>query len=58
MAEGKGGGKMRITKDYLKRELERLEQRREESVLQQEQISLDGSILTIRKLLEVSKEEK
>lgn len=43
--------KMKITKAYLNKELERLETRRAESKLNPEQISLDGSILTIRKLL-------
>jgi hypothetical protein len=42
-----------ITKKYLKRELDRLKDRHHKATGAYEQISLEGSIVTIRKLLHV-----
>ena len=46
-----------ITTNYLKKELERLYERRKEAKLFQEQVSIDGSVLTVRSLIIKSEKE-
>ena len=43
-----------ISTDCLRTELERLQQRRKMAKLCEEQISIDGSVITIRKLINIS----
>ena len=42
-----------ITKQYLKREIARLEERYRQSQYSSEKVSLEGSMLTVKKLLAV-----
>ena len=46
---------MEITKNWLLKEKKRLEKRMKECVFSEEWISLNGSLLTVKKMLEMIK---